>query len=160
MKKLFGALVVSMVVISMSGIAQAGNTMVFDPSAYPEVPEVPAKTVKTTTTSAKTTATTTAQKETKGIKTIFTNKDEEKPINPALTQKETENFQNALLQLDSAQVEIRNTLLDKKTKYAEVDSNYKMVKQERDAMKKEVKEYEKRVKSIEKAKEKIRKSMI
>ncbi len=160
MKKLFGALVVFMVVVSMSSVAHAANTMIFDPSDYPEVPEVPAKTVKNTTASTAKTTTATAQKQTKGIKTIFTSKDEEKTINPDLTQKETENFQNALLQLDSAQVEIRNTLLDKKTKFAEVDSNYKMVKQERDAMKKEVREYEKRVKSIEKAKEKIRKSMI
>jgi len=160
MKKVLGIFVLFSAFVMMSGAAQAASTMIFDPSEYPEVPSVPAKstTVKATTTT--TTAKTQAPKETNGIKNLFTTKDKEQAISPELTQKETENFQNALLQLDSAQVDLRNTLLQKKTKYAEIDSNYKMVKEQRAAMKKEVKSYEKRVKSIERAKEKVRKSMV
>lgn len=167
MKKVLGILILVSAFMVMSGAAQAASTMIFDPSEYPEVPSVPAKTTTaaktTTTTAAKTTTTavkTAEPKETNGIKNLFTTKDKEQTISPELTQKETENFQSALLQLDSAQVDLRNTLLEKKTKFAEIDSNYKIVKEQRDAMKKEVKSYEKRVKSIERAKEKIRKSMI
>ncbi len=180
MKKVLGIFVLFSAFMIMSGAADAASTMIFDPSEYPEVPTATSKaavkttttTAKTTTTAAKTTATKattvptttvkTQPKETNGIKNLFTttSSNKEQVISPELTQKETENFQNALLQLDSAQVDVRNTLLEKKTKYAEIDSNYKVVKAQRDAMKKEVKSYEKRVKSIEKAKEKIRKSMI
>ena len=38
------------------------------------------------------------------------------------------NIQNAILQLDNAQVDIRNDLLNCKTKYADVDAQYKLVK--------------------------------
>ena len=157
MKKVLGIFVLFSAFIMMSGAAQAASTMIFDPSEYPEVPAAPAKstTVKTTTATK-----TTAPKETNGIKNLFTTKDKEQTISPELTQKETENFQNALLQLDSAQVDLRNTLLEKRTKFAEIDSNYNIVKEQRAAMKKELRSYEKRVKSIERAKEKVRKSMI
>ena len=70
------------------------------------------------------------------------------------------NIQNAILQLDNAQVDIRNDLLNCKTKYADVDAQYKLVKAERAALKKQVKSVEKRIKDIEKAKEKIRKNML
>lgn len=70
------------------------------------------------------------------------------------------NIQNAILQLDNAQVDIRNDLLNCKTKFADVDAQYKLVKSERKALKKQVKNIEKRIKEIEKAKEKIRKNML
>ena len=70
------------------------------------------------------------------------------------------NIQNAILQLDTAQVDIRNDLLNCKTKYADVDAQYKLIKTERQALKKQVKTVEKRIKEIDKAKEKIRKNML
>ena len=70
------------------------------------------------------------------------------------------NIQNAILQLDNAQVDIRNDLLNCKTKYADVDAQYKLVKTERKALKKQVSTIEKRIKEIDKAKEKIRKNML
>lgn len=70
------------------------------------------------------------------------------------------NIQNAILQLDNAQVDIRNDLLNCKTKYADVDAQYKLIKTERQALKKQVRTVEKRIKEIDKAKEKIRKNML
>lgn len=70
------------------------------------------------------------------------------------------NIQNAILQLDNAQVDIRNDLLNCKTKYADVDAQYKLVKTERKSLKKQVSTIEKRIKEIDKAKEKIRKNML
>lgn len=70
------------------------------------------------------------------------------------------NIQNAILQLDNAQVDIRNDLLNCKTKYADVDAQYKLIKTERQALKKQVSSIEKRIKEIDKAKERIRKNML
>lgn len=70
------------------------------------------------------------------------------------------NIQNAILQLDNAQVDIRNDLLNCKTKYADVDAQYKLIKTERKTLKKQVSNIEKRIKEIDKAKEKIRKNML
>ncbi len=70
------------------------------------------------------------------------------------------NIQNAIQQLDNAQVDIRNDLLNCKTKYADVDAQYKLIKTERKALQKQVSNIEKRIKEIDKAKEKIRKNML
>ncbi len=70
------------------------------------------------------------------------------------------NIQNAILQLDNAQVDIRNDLLNCKTKYADVDAQYKLIKNERKALKKQTTAIEKRIKEIDRAKEKIRKNML
>ena len=70
------------------------------------------------------------------------------------------NIQNAILQLDNAQVDIINDLLNLKTKYADVDAQYKLIKSERSALKSQVKSVQKRIKAIDSAKEKIRKNMI
>ena len=70
------------------------------------------------------------------------------------------NIQNAISQLDNAQTDIRNDLLNCKTKFADVDAQYKLIKSERNALKKQVRSIEKRIKEIEKAKEKIRKNML
>ncbi len=71
-----------------------------------------------------------------------------------------ENIQSAILELDNAQVGIRNDLLNYKAKYADVDAQYKLVKNERAMLAKQVRAIEKRIKSIDRAKEKIRKDMI
>ena len=71
-----------------------------------------------------------------------------------------DNIQSAILELDNAQVGIRGDLLNYKAKYADVDAQYKLVKNERALLAKQVKATERRIKSIEKAKEKIRKNML
>ena len=84
---------------------------------------------------------------------------------PVTTISETEavgngNIQNAILQLDNAQVDIRTELQNYRAKYADVDAQYKLIKAERASLHKQVKSIEKRIKNIEKAKEKIRKNML
>ncbi|MBE7703764.1 MAG: hypothetical protein E7Z89_06930 [Cyanobacteria bacterium SIG28] len=70
------------------------------------------------------------------------------------------NIQNAISQLENAQIDIRNDLLNCKTKYADVDAQFKLIKAERAALKKQVKTVEKRIKEIDRAKERIRKNML
>ena len=70
------------------------------------------------------------------------------------------NIQNAITQLENAQVDIRNDLLNCKTKFADVDAQYKLIKSERAALKKQVRTIENRIKEIDKAKERIRKNML
>jgi prefoldin subunit 5 len=50
--------------------------------------------------------------------------------------------------------------LNCKTKFADVDAQYKLIKAERTALKKQVKTIERRIKDIDKAKERIRKNML
>lgn len=67
-------------------------------------------------------------------------------------------MQNSILQMDNAQIEIRNNLLNYKTKYTEIDNRYESAKAERKAMKKQIKQAEKQIKNIDKAKKNIRKN--
>ena len=48
-------------------------------------------------------------------------------------------MQNAILQIDNAQVELRNKLLNAKSVYAEVDTKYETTKAQRKAAKKQIK---------------------
>lgn len=70
------------------------------------------------------------------------------------------NIQNAISQLDDAQLDIRNDLVNCRTKYADVDAQYKLIKAERSALKKQIRSIEKRINEIEKAKERIRNNML
>ena len=70
------------------------------------------------------------------------------------------NIQNAISQLENAQVDIRNDLLNCKTKFSDVDAQYKLIKAERNALKKQIRSVERRIKDIDNAKEKIRKNML
>lgn len=70
------------------------------------------------------------------------------------------NIQNAILELDNAQVGIRNELLNYKAKYADVDAQYKLIKNERNILGRQVKDTERRIRNIDRAKDKIRKNMI
>ncbi len=70
------------------------------------------------------------------------------------------NIQNAISQLENAQIDIRNDLLNCKTKFADVDAQYKLIKSERASLKKQIKTVEKRIKEIDKAKERTRKNML
>lgn len=71
-----------------------------------------------------------------------------------------ENIQNAILELDNAQVGIRNDLLNFKSKYADIDAQYKLIKNERSMLYRQVKSIERRIKNIDRAKDKIRKNML
>ncbi len=79
--------------------------------------------------------------------------------NAVPTTVESGNLQNALMQLDSAQVEIRNQLIQYKTEYTDIDNQYKIIKEQRAAKAKQVRDTEKKIKSLDSTKEKIRKNM-
>lgn len=70
------------------------------------------------------------------------------------------NIQNAILELDNAQVGIRNDLLNYKAKYADVDAQYRLIKNERDMLHKQVVSIERRIRNIERTKERIRRNML
>ncbi|HCB10952.1 MAG TPA: hypothetical protein DEO94_02145 [Cyanobacteria bacterium UBA11991] len=67
-------------------------------------------------------------------------------------------MQDAILQIDNAQVEVRNNLLNYKAKYAEIDARYQSTKAERTAMKKQIQQAGKKIKNLDNAKNKIRKN--
>jgi len=67
-------------------------------------------------------------------------------------------MQNSILQIDNAQTELRNKLLNYRNNYAEIDSRYNTTKAERKAAKKQIKYAEKKIKNLENAKKKIRKN--
>lgn len=71
-----------------------------------------------------------------------------------------DNIQNAILELDNAQVGIRNDLLNYKAKYADIDAQYKLIKNERTMLYRQVKATERRIRNIDKAKDKIRTNML
>lgn len=70
------------------------------------------------------------------------------------------NIQNAILELDNAQVGIRNDLLNYKAKYSDVDAQFKLIKNERNMLNKQVKSIERRIRNIDRAKERIRRNML
>ena len=67
-------------------------------------------------------------------------------------------MQSAILQLDNAEVDVRNKLLNYRANYAEIDGKYQTTKEERKAAKKKIKQAEKQIKNMESAKKKIRKN--
>lgn len=67
-------------------------------------------------------------------------------------------MQNSILQIDNAQIELRNKLLNYKTNYTQIDSRYQTAKAERTAAKKQIKYTEKKIKNLDNAKKKIRKN--
>ena len=69
-------------------------------------------------------------------------------------------MQSAILELDNAQVDVRNELLNYKAKYSDTDAQYQVIKAERKALNKQIKSIERRIKQIDRAKEKIRKNML
>ena len=71
-----------------------------------------------------------------------------------------ENIQNAILELDNAQVGIRDQLVDYKAKYSDVDSQYKLIKNERAMLHRQVSAVEKRIRDLDKQKNALRKNML
>ena len=79
---------------------------------------------------------------------------------PAQEVSGNTNMQSAILELDNAQVDVRNDLLNLKAKYSDVDAQYNLIKNERKVLNKQIKTTERRIKQIETAKERIRKNII
>ena len=140
----------TLALVSMAGAAMA-NGMVFDPTAYTAPKEVP--TVNKTTTTQ-----TTAQLQ--ANKSITTNIQKQSNLAQDALSEQSTNFNNALFELDSAQVNLRNELLEYKSKYQEIDTQYQLIKEQRKVLGNQVKAVEKRIKDIEKSKSQIRKTMI
>ena len=67
-------------------------------------------------------------------------------------------MQDSIVQIDNAQLEVRNQLLNYRTEYTQIDSKFQTTKAERKSAKKKIKQAEKRIKNLEKAKKQIRKN--
>ncbi|MCD7879778.1 MAG: hypothetical protein LUG16_07595 [Candidatus Gastranaerophilales bacterium] len=107
--------------------------MVYDPSEYPAV-----NTTKST----------------------LTNTSSNSSLAQDAISEQSTNFNNALFELDSAQVNIRNELLEYKAKYQEVDTQYQLIKEQRKVLNDQINSIERRIKAIERSKNHIRKTMI
>jgi chromosome segregation ATPase len=82
------------------------------------------------------------------------------PAELSVTTVGNSSMQNAILELDSAQIEVRDELLNCKTKYSDIDAKYTLIKAERKATKKQMSTIENRIKRIESAKDTIRRNML
>lgn len=70
------------------------------------------------------------------------------------------NIQNAILELDNAQVGIKNDLLNYKAKYSDIDAQFKLIKNERTMLHRQIVSIERRIRSIDRQKDQLRKNMI
>lgn len=70
------------------------------------------------------------------------------------------NIQNAILELDNAQVGIKNDLLNYKAKYSDVDAQFKLIKNERNMLHRQIVSIERRIRSIDREKDQLRKNML
>lgn len=138
-KKIQTAILLSAGIICMAAPVFADG-LVFDPESYSS------KTAQGTYASAP--ATTTKTVNTAKVKDITNS-----------SVRENTNLQNALFELDSAQVDVRNQLIEEKAKFTDIDNQYKLVKEQRKQQKKAVRESERRIKQIEKTKKQVRNSM-
>ncbi len=77
----------------------------------------------------------------------------------SVTSPESGSLQNALMQLDSAQVDLRNQLIQYKSEYTDLDNQYQSISKQRSDKAKLIKETEKKIKNLDSTKEKIRKNM-
>ncbi|MBQ3101369.1 hypothetical protein IJC60_00020 [bacterium] len=68
-------------------------------------------------------------------------------------------YRSAITNLDGAQVELREQLMDYKAKYTEAKTRYAAVKEECRTYKKQIKATEKKMKNIEKTKKQIAKNI-
>lgn len=145
MKKSF--ILMALMMIIGAGAAMAEG-MVFDPTEF----EV----------SAETNEVAPAPKEipTHSHQDITAQTEEAKTYAQDAVSGQSNNFSNALFELDSAQVNIRNELLDYKAKYQEIDTQYQLIKEQRRVLGEQIKTVERRIKDIEKSKNNIRKTMI
>ncbi len=150
MKKNF--ILAALFLFTLSAAAYADG-MVFDPTEYPTINEIPVSKVNSSPTAGS------AAKLPSNIK-ISSEIQSNSNLAQDAVSEQSGNFNNALFELDSAQVNIRNQLLDYKAKYQEVDTQYQLIKEQRKVLAKQIKDVEKRIKNIEKTKSNIRKTMI
>ncbi len=145
-------LILAVAIFLCSGSVFA-NGMVFDPTEYSTVEEIPVSKTNTnvvTNSAAKLPSNTSISNDIKASSNISQD----------AISSQNGNFNNALFELDSAQVNIRNELLEYKAKYQEVDTQYQLIKEQRRVLGNQIKTIEKRIKAIERSKENIRKTMI
>ena len=129
LNKLVVAMTVGMLSVSIPAFAD-GNAFTplnFDDTSY--------NTSSTTSTNTKTVANNTP------VTTSTTNTT---AVSAQADSVANGNIQNAILQLDNAQTDIKNDLLNYKTKFQEVDNHYKLIRTERNNLKKQIKAIERR----------------
>ncbi len=146
MKKNF---IISVLALFVTTSCAFANGMVFDPTTY-----TPPTQVKSTKPATNTTA------QLQANKSITSNIQKQSNLAQDALSEQSTNFNNALFELDSAQVNLRNELLEYKSKYQEIDTQYQLIREQRKVLDKQVKAVEKRIKDIEKSKSQIRKTMI
>ena len=125
LNKLVVAMTVGMLSVSVPAFAD-GNAFTplnFDDTSY--------NTSSTTTTTTKTVASNTPATTSTANTTSAVSAQADSVANG--------NIQNAILQLDNAQTDIKNDLLNYKTKFQEVDNHYKLIRTERSNSKEEAK---------------------
>ena len=145
-KSLF--ILAAMFLVSTS--AALADGMVFDPTEYPATEEIPvSKTISAPSSS-----------QIQANRHIENNIKESSTISQDAVSNQNGNFNNALFELDSAQVNIRNELLEHQAKYQEVDTQYQLIKEQRKVLASQIKAIKNRIKAIEKSKQNIRKTMI
>ncbi len=142
-------------IFCITGAALA-NGMVFDPTEYPTIEEIPVSKVNSNSTNALTNS----AAQLPSSSAIDENIKASSTLSQDAVSGQNGNFNNALFELDSAQVNIRNELLDLRAKYQEVDTQYQLIKEQRRVLNQQVKSIERRIKGIEKTKANIRKNMI
>lgn len=152
--KLYTKLALTLVVFSAFSNLAFADGSAFTPLNFDDTPNaVP-----------KATPTTPANPSSNPISNIFSKvmpaKSAPANINPDEVPIGNSNIQNAILELDNAQVGIRNDLLNYKAKYADVDAQYKLIKNERSMLHKQVVSIERRIRNIDRAKDRIRKNML
>lgn len=135
-------IIMSLIMFITSQIALADG-IVFDPTEYPKNPEIDRTQIAPT------------PEQLRGVPTAKNPED----IAKNTISGQSESFNNALFELDSAQVNIRNELLEYKAKYQEIDTQYQLIKNERRILDEQIKTIERRIKEIENSKIRIRKTM-
>ena len=170
MKKL-SKLCICAAVFAFCSSAAFADGMIFEPVEMPSISaakeEVPAKTAGKTaaaTTKAateKAASTTKAASNTNSGNSFFDKfNSNSKPKIVDMSLKENQDMQNALVSLDTSQVELRQNLQALETKYAQTDAEYQKYKAERATLHKQIKAANKKLKNIESVKNKIRKNML
>ena len=169
MKKI-SKLCICAAIFAFSATAVMADGMVFEPVEMPSINAVqenaPAKATEkaATTTKAVTEKAGTTAKAASNTKTgnsffdKFNSNSQPKIVDMSL--KENQDMQNALVNLDTSQVELRQSLQTLETKYAQTDDEYQKYKTERANLHKQIKVTNKKLKNIESVKNKIRKNML
>lgn len=150
MKKNF---IISLFAIFMVAGCAMANGMVFDPTQYSSTSDIQVS--KTSTSNV-----TNSAAKLPSNQTITGNIKAQSNLAQDTLSDQSGNFNNALFELDAAQVNMRNELLDYKAKYQEVDTQYQLIKEQRRVLGNQIKAVEKRIKDIERSKSQIRKTMI